>query len=74
MTADRTEPHLVQFVSQDDVRIIMERIPKAYRSRLRDVFLHELGHLQPALPKSKNWKRKYAGEKLAQDFADECPV
>lgn len=41
------------------------------RFLLYDVFLHELGHLQLVLPKSKNWDRKYASEKLAQDFADE---
>ena len=40
------------------------------RFLLYDVFLHELGHLQLVLPKSKNWDRKYASEKLAQDFAD----
>jgi hypothetical protein len=38
---------------------------------LYQVFLHELGHLQLVLPKSTNWNRKYASEKLAQDFADE---
>jgi hypothetical protein len=40
------------------------------RFLLYDVFLHELGHLQLVLPKSKNLDRKYASEKLAQDFAD----
>jgi hypothetical protein len=41
------------------------------RFLLYDVLLHELGHLQLVLPKSKNWNRKYASERLAQDFADE---
>lgn len=41
------------------------------RFLLYNVLLHELGHLQLVLPKSTNWKRKYASEKLAQDFADE---
>jgi hypothetical protein len=37
---------------------------------LYDVLLHELGHLQLVNPKSKHWDRKYADEKLAQEFAD----
>ena len=40
------------------------------RFMLYDVLLHELGHLQLINPKSKNWNRKYASEKLAQAFAD----
>ena len=35
-----------------------------------DVFLHELGHLQLVLPKSKSWDRKFASETLARDFAN----
>ena len=41
------------------------------RYMLYDVLLHELGHLQLVMPKSKNWNRKFASETLAQDFADE---
>ena len=40
------------------------------RFLLYDVFLHELGHLQLALPKSKSWDRKFASETLARDFAN----
>ena len=140
MSSKRTEPYLVTYVSQEDVRIVLDRIPEEHRTRLRDIFisdrhfgvkrlgsvrtrgrrdidlyavlpprvslggymyrglrglqfgapsrgqwppwavrrfllydvlLHELGHLQIARPKSTNWDRKYASEKLAQDFADE---
>jgi hypothetical protein len=39
------------------------------RFLLYDVLLHELGHLQLVLPKSKSWDRKYASEKLAKEFA-----
>lgn len=41
------------------------------RFLLYNVFLHELGHLQVVQPRSTNWNRKFASEKLAQDFADE---
>jgi hypothetical protein len=37
---------------------------------LYGVFLHELGHLQLVNPKSRHMDRKYASEKLAQEFAD----
>ena len=40
------------------------------RFLLYDVFLHELGHLQLVNAKSKNWRRKYAGETWAEEFAD----
>jgi hypothetical protein len=40
------------------------------RFMLYNVLLHELGHLQLVIPKSKNWNRKYASETKAQDFAD----
>jgi hypothetical protein len=39
------------------------------RFLLYDTFLHELGHLQLVLPKSKHWDRKYASERLAKEFA-----
>jgi hypothetical protein len=138
MTKERTEPHLVSYVSSEDVATVIKRIPHEARVRLRDVFisqrhlgvrrlgsvrrrgrrdidlysilpprmslgpfldrgqsarlygapaggqwppwavrrfllydtlLHELGHLQLVLPKSKHWDRKYASEKLAKEFA-----
>ncbi len=40
------------------------------RFMLYDALLHEMGHLQLVIPKSKNWNRKYASETKAQDFAD----
>lgn len=40
------------------------------RYLLYHTLLHELGHLQLVLPKSKNWDRKYASEKLAEEFAN----
>ena len=41
------------------------------RFLLYDVLLHELGHLQEARPGSRSWRRRFAGETLAQRFADE---
>ncbi|MEM1443100.1 MAG: hypothetical protein AAGF67_12210, partial [Verrucomicrobiota bacterium] len=40
------------------------------RFLLYDVFLHELGHLQSVDPKSNDWRRRYAGETLAEEFAN----
>ena len=40
------------------------------RFMLYDVLLHEIGHLQLIVPDSKNPKRKFAGETLAQEFAE----
>ncbi|MCP4343964.1 MAG: hypothetical protein GY795_00375 [Desulfobacterales bacterium] len=40
------------------------------RFMLYDVFLHELGHLQKILPKSKSPRRKFAGETKAQNFVE----
>ena len=40
------------------------------RFLLYDVLLHELGHLQLIDVKAKRVRRKYASEKLAQEFAD----
>jgi hypothetical protein len=41
------------------------------RFLLYDVLLHELGHLQLIDPKRKAGTRDIAGEKLAQQFADQ---
>lgn len=41
------------------------------RFMLYDVLLHELGHLQIVNAKGKSMRRKFAGEKLAQGFAEE---
>lgn len=41
------------------------------RFMLYDVLLHELGHLQVVNAKSKSMRRKFADEKIAQDFAEE---
>jgi hypothetical protein len=40
------------------------------RFLLYDVFLHELGHLQLVNPSRKDERRRFAMEKLAQEFAD----
>ena len=40
------------------------------RFMLYDVFLHELGHLQIVDPKAQRLKRRFAGETMAQEFAD----
>lgn len=40
------------------------------RFLLYDVFLHELGHLQLVDPSKKDARRRFAMEKLAQEFAD----
>ena len=40
------------------------------RFLLYDVLLHELGHLQVVHPKGRSWRRKYAGETKAEEFAD----
>jgi hypothetical protein len=37
---------------------------------LYDVFLHELGHLQLVNPRSNDERRRFAMERLAQEFAD----
>lgn len=140
MATRKKQNDLVRFITNDDVEIVVQRIPEEYRQRLRDVFikyrsrgvrvlgsvstrgrrdinltrslpprvslrrflckgqsandfgapargqwppwavrrfllydvlLHELGHLQLVDAKSTNWNRKYAGETLAQNFADE---
>ncbi len=42
------------------------------RFMLYDVLLHEIGHLQIVLPKSKNVNRKYASEGIAYEFATTC--
>ncbi|NOZ23163.1 MAG: conjugal transfer protein TraF [Planctomycetes bacterium] len=41
------------------------------RFLLYDVFLHELGHMQVIDPKEKSVRRRFAGERKAQEFADE---
>jgi cytochrome c-type biogenesis protein CcmH/NrfG len=41
------------------------------RFMLYDVFLHELGHLQVVDIRAKSTRRRFAGETVAQDFADE---
>jgi hypothetical protein len=41
------------------------------RFLLYDVFLHELGHLQPVAGKAHSDRLRYAREKLAHDFAAE---
>jgi hypothetical protein len=41
------------------------------RYLLYDVLLHELGHLQVVRPKGRGHLRKFAGEPLAQKFADD---
>ena len=40
MAKSKIEPDLVCYISHDDVEIVTERIPKKFRSRLRDVFIH----------------------------------
>ena len=40
------------------------------RFMLYDVLLHELGHLQTIDQRAKTWRRQFAGETLAQDFAE----
>jgi len=40
------------------------------RFLLYDVFLHELGHLQIINPQSRDFRRKFADETKAQEFAD----
>jgi tetratricopeptide (TPR) repeat protein len=40
------------------------------RFMLYDVLLHELGHLQIIDQKAKTWRRQFACETLAQDFAE----
>jgi hypothetical protein len=40
------------------------------RFLLYHVFLHELGHLQLVDPKAQRLKRRFAGETMAQEFAD----
>lgn len=40
------------------------------RFMLYDVFLHELGHLQLVKPRNKDPRRRFAMERLAQEFAD----
>lgn len=40
------------------------------RFLLYDVVLHELGHLQEIHPKKKDWRRRFAGESKAEEFAD----
>ena len=40
------------------------------RFLLYDVFLHVLGHLQVVNPDASDWKRRFAGEKHAEEFAD----
>ena len=39
------------------------------RFLLYDTFLHELGHMQIILPKAKSNRRKFAGERKADEFA-----
>ena len=39
------------------------------RFLLYDTLLHELGHLQLVRPKGRGWKRKFASESLADEFA-----
>ena len=41
------------------------------RFMLYDVLYHELGHLQIVNSKAKNMRRKFADEKIAQEFANE---
>jgi len=41
------------------------------RFLLYDVLLHELGHIQVVDAKGSDFRRKYAGETLAQRFADD---
>lgn len=41
------------------------------RFLLYDVLLHELGHLQCVRPGGRSWRRRFAGETLAQRFADD---
>jgi len=41
------------------------------RFMLYDVFLHELGHLQPIKENARSARLEFAHEKLAQAFADE---
>jgi hypothetical protein len=40
------------------------------RFMLYYVFIHELGHLQVVEPHAREVRRKFAGERLAQEFAD----
>lgn len=40
------------------------------RFMLYDVFLHELGHLQLVNPRTNDARRRFAMERLAQEFAD----
>lgn len=40
------------------------------RCLLYDTFLHEIGHLQVVRPRAKGDERRFAGETLAQQFAD----
>jgi hypothetical protein len=39
------------------------------RFLLYDVLLHELGHLQLVRPAGRSWRRRYADERLADEFA-----
>jgi len=39
--AARREPYLVTYVSEEDVRIVLARIPEEARTRLRDVFISD---------------------------------
>jgi hypothetical protein len=41
------------------------------RFMLYYVFLHELGHLQIVDPKARRTRRKFASERIAQEFSDE---
>lgn len=40
------------------------------RFLLYDVVLHELGHLQEINPEKKDWKKRFADETKAEEFAD----
>lgn len=40
------------------------------RFMLYEVFLHELGHLQIVEPSAREVRRRFAGERKAQEFAD----
>lgn len=40
MSKGKTEPDVVSYVSDEDIKIVLERIPDEFRTRLRDVFKH----------------------------------
>lgn len=40
MAKGKSEPDVVKYISDEDLKIVKERIPEEFRTRLRDVFIH----------------------------------